>query len=344
MTKTLPACFLVCCFLSCTFTTTTINTGPLFVNQNLVESNIRAVQPAENIELSIQTRNNRDSMLIVKLTVDPKIPNDSLNAAKAKLILTSFLTVLPNRDLISLSSCKIIFIKKEAGAVSTTREIGFICPITPDLTTQVANYKDSARVAIGYMDPQWTYVNPELKISLPLKAGWFYSSEENDSLVYYAIGTDINELPQYRTDTGRKVSFTTLRKLTPGDAYPVLQLVRNNSFFPVKSGGKIAYRGPAIYARLILNNFDSEDEYLQNLYELYFSKKLPKDEIHFYPFGNANFRGHQFEHADKNGKSIYYLSLLKRFRKVSLVLNLQYSNKYELEGIKQELSDLKINE
>lgn len=341
MTKTLPACFLVCCFLSCTFTTT--NTGPLFVNQHLVESNIQAVQPAEKIELSVQTRNNRDSMLIVKLTVDPKIPDDSLNAAKAKEILSSFLTILPNRDLISLSSCKIIFIKKEGGSITTTRETGFICPITPDLTTHIANYKDSARAAIGYIDPTWTYINPELKLSLPLKAGWFYASEEHDSLVYYTIGSDINELPQYRTDTDRKVSFATLRNLAPGAAYPVLQLVKNHDPARETGKGKNEYQGPVITAGLNLNLFETEDNYLQELYLLFFSKTLEKKEIHSYTFGNLDFRGLEFTHPDKNGKTIYYLSLIKRFRKVSLLLNLQYSNNKELGEIKQELSDLKIN-
>ncbi len=89
---------------------------------------------------------------------------------------------------------------------------------------------------------------------------------------------------------------------------------------------------------------EKSDEHLQNLYELYFSKKLTKEEIHSYPFGNGNFRGHPFGHADKNVKTIYYLLLLKRFRKVSLILNLQYSNNDELEGIKQELSELNRNE
>ncbi len=147
----------------------------------------------------------RDSMLIVKLTVDPKIPDDSLNAARAKLILSSFLTVLPNQNLITLSSCKILFVKKEGSPVTKTQSIGFDCPITADLITRVANYKDSSRTTIGYISPEWNFFNYDLHLALPLKGNWFYASEEHDSLVYYAFGSDIRELPQYRTDPDRKV-------------------------------------------------------------------------------------------------------------------------------------------
>jgi len=310
MTKPL-FCFLVCCFLSCNFTVK--KTGQLFVNQQLIESNIRSVQTAEHIELSIQITNNRDSILIVSLTVDPKIPDDSLNAARAKLVLSSFITILPNQNLRSFSSCKIVFLKKEGSLVSKSKAIEYICPMTADLVTRVDNYKDSARVNIGYIDPNWTYINQDLNLSLPLKAGWLYVSEEQDSIRYYAIGSDINQLPQYRTDMDRKVTFLTLQNLHPGDAYPVLQLIKNKELLTVADKEKTEHRGPAIVAGLVLIHFDSEDEYMKNLFELYFKKKLPDNEIHSYHIGNADLRGHQFAHNDKYGQRVYYLSVIKRF-------------------------------
>jgi hypothetical protein len=339
MIKRLLACFLICCFLSCNFFT--MKTDQLFVNQELIEASILAVQPAKHIELRIETTNNRDSVLVVSLTVDPKIPDDSLNAARANLILSSFVAILPNQSLKSLTTCRIEFLKKEEAL--KIRTIVFICPMTADLAIQVDNYKDSSRAAIGYIDPGWTYINKDLNLSLSLKPDWFYASEENNAIVYYAIGSDINQLPQYRTDTDRKVTFLTLRKLTPGAAYTVLQLIKTKEPSTATHNGQNVYQGPAITAGLILNHFDSEDEYLKNLYALFFRKKLPENEIHSYRFGNASFRGEQFNHPDKNGKMIYYLSTIKRFRKVSLVLNMSYSNDKELEEVKHELSDLNIN-
>jgi len=265
MTKTLLVCFLVCCFLSCNFTVN--KTGQLFVNQQLIESNIRAVQPAEHIELSAQITNNRDSMLIVILTVDPKIPDDSLNAARAKLVLLSFIAILPSQNLRSFSSCKIVFLKKEGSFVSKSRAIEYICPMTVDLVTRADNYKDSARANIGYIDPNSTYINQDLNLSLPLKAGWLYVSEEQDSIRYYAIGSDINQLPQYRTDTDRKVTFLTLLNLHPGDAYPVLQLIKNKELLTVADKEKTEHRGH---------------------------------------IGNSDLRGHQFAHNDKYGQTVYY--------------------------------------
>ncbi|HMG68024.1 MAG TPA: hypothetical protein VK588_10065 [Chitinophagaceae bacterium] len=301
------------------------------------------MQPAEHIELSEQITNNRDSILIVSLTVDPKIPDDSLNATRAKLVLSSFITILPNQNLRSFSSCKIVFLKKEGSLVSKSRAIEYICPMTADLVNRVDNFKDSTRAAIGYIDPNWTYNNQDLNLSLPLKAGWYYASDEHDSLVYYAIGSDISQLPQYRTDTDRKVTFLTLQSLDPGSAYPVLQLSKSKELLTGSQNGKFAYKGQVISIGLTLNLFDSEDEYLKKLVELYFSKKLPDNEIHSYRFGNASFRGHQFAHQIKNGKMVYNLTAIKRFPKVSLMLNLMYLNDKELEEIKNELSGLKIN-
>jgi hypothetical protein len=317
--------------------------GELFVNQKLIESNIRAVQPAEKIQMGMQTENGRDSMLIVKLTVDPKIPDDSLNAARAKLILASFLTVMPNQDLISLKSCKILFVKKEGSSVSNTKSIWFVCPITPDLITRVANYKDSSRITIGYISPDWNYFNYDLHIALPLKGDWFYVSEEHDTLVYYPFGSDINELPQYRTDPDRKVSYRGLQDLNPGASYQVLLLSKSNEHLTTMEKMQTDYHGPSIYAGLIINIFESEDEYLKNLYELYFNKKLLESKIHSYNYGNAVFRGLQFEHAAKNGDMVHYLSAVKRFSKVSLVLNVRYTNAKELEEINQLLSTMKID-
>jgi hypothetical protein len=84
--------------------------GQVLVNQPLIESNIQAVQPAENIYISIQTTNDHDSILIVKLKVSPKTPVNSLNAAQAKLVIASFITILPSmRDY---RAYKVIFLKK----------------------------------------------------------------------------------------------------------------------------------------------------------------------------------------------------------------------------------------
>jgi hypothetical protein len=313
------------------------------VNQELIESKIRDIQPAEQIELGIQTTNGRDSVLIVKITVDNKIPDEKLNSDKANLVLESFFPVLQNQDWKSLSTCKIFFIKKDGGLVSTTKSIGFVCPINAEFASRLSNFKDSSKTTIGYIDPSWNYINKDLNLSLPLKAGWHYASEEHDSILYYTVGTDVNELPQYRTDSDRKVTFATLRDLRPGDAYQVFLLHKNID--PFSQGGKSRnnFMGPSIFAGLTMNLFNSEDEYIKNLYELLFSKKLEEDQIRTYRFGNLSFRGYLFSNVGQDGKMIYSLSLVKRFRKVSLVMNLKYSDKEELQEINQALSGMKIN-
>jgi hypothetical protein len=341
MTKRLLACCFFIFLLSCKFTFK--KSGQLFVNQQLIETSIQSVQPVEQIELSVQTTNNHDSVLIVSLTVDPKIPDDSLDASKAKMVLGSFITILPAQDLKSFTNCKIVFIKKEGTVISKSRSIAYTCPMTPDLVSRVNNYKDSARTTVGYIDPHWNYINQDLNLLLPLKPGWLYASKENDSIVYYDIGSDINQLPQYRTDTDRRVTYLTLRNLDPGGAYPVLQLNKNKELL-TRADGKTEFLGPTIMAGLVLNPFLSEDEYINALFELFFKKKLSYAEIHSYSFGNASFRGHQFIQNDKNGKMINYLSVIRRFGKVSLVMNLKYSNNKELEEIKNELSGLQINQ
>jgi len=337
MARPLPICIFVCCFFSCRFTTE--NSGQLFVNQRLIESKIQSVQPAAHIDLSVQTTNGHDSILIVKLTVDPKIPNDSLNLNLAKQILASFLTILPN--MTTFTACKILFTKQESSFESKT--FGFICLITPELVTRLATIKDSTRTSRGYVDPHWNYINPDLNLSLSLQSDWYYNSDENDSMVFYSIGSDINQLPQYRTETDRKVTFQTLSELDPGVAFPVLQISKNDKLLTVIRNGKVDYHGPLITVGLVMNMFDSEDEYLKNLYELAYSKKLSAEEIRTFHFGNADFRGHQFRHEIKNGQMANYLFVIKRFRKVTLVLNLIYSNDKEFEEIRHELSGLKIN-
>jgi hypothetical protein len=83
MTKPLLACLLIGCLTSCTFTTE--NKSQLFVNQDLLEREIRSVQPAKDIGMSVLYTNGRDPMLIVTLEVDPKIPDDSLNESRQNL-------------------------------------------------------------------------------------------------------------------------------------------------------------------------------------------------------------------------------------------------------------------
>ena len=332
MTKSLLACCFSICLLSCNFTLQ--KTGQLFVNQQLIVSNILRGAKAGNleIELSVQTTNNHDSILIISLTVNPKIPDDSLNLSKAKMVLGSFITILPAQDLKSFTTCKIVFIKKEGTVVSNSKSVEYICSMTPEFISQVDNYKDSSRTAIGYIDPHWTYINQDLNLSLPLKSGWLYASEENDSIVFYDIGSDINQLPQYRTDTDRKVTFLTLQNQNPGEAYQVLQLCKSKEAMKSAQKGKFDYSGPVIFVGMNWNHFDSDDEYVKILFESFYKKNMPEKEIHSYRFGNAEFRGHRFGSQTKNGKKIYNLTAIKRFRKVSLVLNLIYSNDQELRG------------
>ena len=341
MTKQLLACFLISCLLSCNFTFK--KSGQLFVNQQLIVSNINEVQPAREIELSVQTTNNHDSVLIVSLTVDPKIPDDSLSLSKSKMVLGSFITILPAQDLKSFTTCKIVFIKKEGAVISNSRSIEYICSMTPELVSQVDNYKDSARAAIGYIDPHWTYINQDVNLSLPLKPSWLYASEENDSIVYYDIGSDINQLPQYRTDTDRKVTFLTLQNLGPGGAYPVLQICKSKASLTGSQNGKFDYKDPVIFVGLALNHFDSEDDFIKLIYGLFYKKKMSENDIRSYRFGNADFRGFQFKREMENSKTVYNLAAIKKFRKVSLVLNLIYSNDQELNDIKNELGSLNIN-
>jgi hypothetical protein len=340
MAKILLACLFIASFTSCSITSE--NKGQIFVNQQLIESSIQSVQPADQIALSIQTTNNRDSTLIVRLTVDPKIPDDNLNSSRAKEVMSSFITILPN--LKTFTFCKIIFIKKNGSVISTSRSREFLFHMTPELATRVANYKDSARASIGYIDPNWTYINKDLNLSLKLKNDWYYVSEENDSLVYYSIGSDVNQLPQYRTDEDRKVTFRTLSNLDPGNAYPIFRISKDK-MLPIGIQGRVnGHPGPAIFAGLVNNLFLSEDEYLKNVYELLLSRKFTEKEIHSFVFGNATFRGHQLMNTMKDGSRNYNLTVIKRFRSVTLLLSIHYSNEKELEEIKHELSDLKINQ
>ena len=72
-------------------------------------------------------------------------------------------------------------------------------------------------------------------------------------------------------------------------------------------------------------------------------KKMSENDIRSYRFGNADFRGFKFKREMKNSKTVYNLAAIKQFRKVSLVLNLIYSNDQELNDIKNELGGLNIN-
>jgi hypothetical protein len=183
-----------------------------------------------------------------------------------------------------------------------------------------------------------------LNLTIPLKTGWQYVSGEIGSIVYYEVGSDANQLPLYRTDPERKISLVTLQRLNPLSSYTVFQLVKKNDPLTQTENGYNNPAGPSIFAGLVLNRFDSEDDYFRNLYELPVSKKPGKDEIQTYRFGNVSFRGHLFTKQDKNGKLHYGLSLIKQFRKVSLVMNLKYSSKQELMEINNALSGMKINE
>ena len=298
------------------------------------------MQTAQQIELGIRTSNDHDSTLIVRLTVDPKIPDDSLNADRANEIINSFITLLPN--LKSFTACRVIFIRKTGSVVTTTRTIEFLCPITPEVLTRVANYKDSTKVSLGYIDSSWNYINKDLKLSVKLKNDWFYVSRENDSLVYYPIGSDVSQLPQYRTDEDRRVPFQTLLKQFPTNPYPVFWISKNK-MLPMGVGkGKDAYQGPTILAGLIKYPQGSEDEYLKDVYQILLSQKLTDAEIHSFFFGNASFRGTQPTKTQRYGTEFYNLTVIRQFRSVGLLLTIYYSNEKELKEIKSELSDLKI--
>src|ERR1700733_14537423 len=172
MTKTLAASLLTLAFVSCTFTTT--RQGHAFVNETLMKSQIQTVQPAKNIEMGVQIKDGRDSMIIINLEVDPKMPDDSLSEFRAKQVLGSIITTIS--DLQAYSSCKIIFTKKSGSAGNTTKSIFYQYPITPELLTRLKNYKDSTKITEGYIYNGWVYNNGDLELSIPLINGWFYPS------------------------------------------------------------------------------------------------------------------------------------------------------------------------
>jgi hypothetical protein len=207
----------------------------------------------------------------------------------------------------------------------------------------VVNFKDSTRASLGYIDTSWTYINRDLHLSLPLKKDWYYISEEQDSLLYYAIGSDVNQIPLYRTDTNRKVSFKTLSSMAPGQARSLLRIGKYNALSPTMQKGKFDIRGALFSIGLVMNRFNSEDEYLNDIIELLHSKKLVTKEIRSYRFGNADFRGLQFSETLKNGITRRQLAVVKQFKSVSLVLGMNFSNEKEFEEIKQALSSLEID-
>jgi hypothetical protein len=336
MNKRLLICGVILCLLSCNFTRE--QHGQVLVNQQLIESNIQAVQPAENIDISIQTTNNHDSILIVKLKVSPKTPKDSLNGEQAKRVIASFITILPSMQ--TYTAYKVIFLKKD-GAIST-RSIEYLFPVTAELASRVTDYKDSTKTSMGYMAPGWTYMNKDLDFSVALNPGWYFVSDENDSTVFYPIGSDLNQLPQYRLDSDRKVTYLTLSHLDLGSDHTVLSISKKDSVLKKSAKGLPIYGGPIVTFGLVMNLFHTEDEYLQNLNETFNNKKLPSGQIKTYHFGNADFRGYQFTNPDGNGKMVHFLMVIKQFRRVTLIVRIIYSNAKEFEDVKQELSGVKI--
>ena len=338
MTKTLTVSSLILAFVSCTYTTT--KQGHAFVNETLMESQIQAVQPAKNIEMGVQITDGRDSTIIIKLEVDSKIPDDSLNEFRAKQVLGSIITTIS--DLQSYSSCKIIFVKKSGSAVNTTKSKFFLCPITPALLTNLKNYKDSTKTTEGYIYKGWVYNNSDLELSMPLINGWFYPSQEMGSVVFYTIGSDdVNQLPQYYTDPDKKISFKGLYALGPGETHTIFHICKYKE--KTLSGNAIdSIFCPAMEVGLVINRFASEDEYMKTVEQILLSKKLPANKIHSFPFGDIIFRGIQEGVVQKSGKTIHQLWLMKQFRRVSLVINLIYQNDKELAEMMQVLNKIKI--
>ena len=338
MTKPLTASFLILAFVSCTFTTT--RQGHAFVNETLMESQIQTVQPAKNIEMGVQITDGRDSMIIINLEVDSKIPDDSLNEFRAKQVLGSIITTIS--DLQSYSSCKIIFSKKSGSSVSTTKSIFYQYPITPALLTNLKNYKDSTKTTEGYIYKGWVYNNGDLELSMPLINGWFYPSEEMGSVVFYTIGSDdVNQLPQYYTDPEKKVSFKALYALSPGETHTIFHICKYKE--KILAGKAIdSIFCPAMEVGLVINRFASEDEYMKAVEQIVLSKELPANRIHSFPLGDIVFRGIQKGIVLKSGKTIHQLWMMKQFRRVSLVINMIYLNDKELEEMMQTLNKIKI--
>ncbi|HET6999804.1 MAG TPA: hypothetical protein VFI33_00760 [Puia sp.] len=338
MTKTLTASFLILAIVSCTFTTT--RQGHEFVNAALLKSQILAVQPAKNIEMGVQIKDGRDSIIVINLEVDSKIPNDSLNEFRARLVLGSIITTISN--LQSYSSCKINFIKKPGSAGSTTQLLAYQCPITPALLTNLKNYKDSTKTTEGYIYKGWVYNNGDLQLSMPLINGWYYLSQELGTVIFYTIGSDdVNQLPQYYTDPDKKISFKGLDALGPGETHSIFNICKYKE--KISSGKGIdSIFCPAMEFGLVINRFDSEDEYMKVVGQIMLSKELPANKIHSYTFGDIGFRGFQHDFIMKSGQTIHLLWLMKQFRRVSLVINLVYLHDKELEEMKQALNKIKI--
>jgi hypothetical protein len=327
MTKTLIALFLILAFVSCTFTTT--RQGHAFVNETLMESQIQTVQPAKNIEMGVQITDGRDSMIIIKLEVDLKIPDDSLSEFRAKQVLGSIITTIS--DLQSYSSCKIIFIKKTGSDVNTTKSIFYQYLITPALLTNLKNYKDSTKTTEGYIYKGWVYNNGDLELSIPLINGWYYTSQEMGSVVFYTIGSDdVNQLPQYYTDPDKKISYKGLYALGPGETHTIFHICKYKQKILSGKANDSSFC-PAMEAGLLINRFASEDEYMKAVQQILLSKELPANRIHSFPLGDIVFRGIQEGVVLKSGKTIHQLWLMKQFRHVSLVINMIYLNDKELD-------------
>jgi hypothetical protein len=195
---------------------------------------------------------------------------------------------------------------------------------------------------MGFMSPGWTYMNKDLNFSVALNPGWYFVSDENDSTVFYPIGSDLNQFPQYRLDSDRKVTYLTLSHLYPGSDYTVLSISKKDSVLKRSAKGLPVYDGPIVTFGLVMNLFHSEDEYLENLNVILYNKKLSSSQIKTYRFGNTDFRGYQFSNPDGNGKSIHFLMVIKQFRRVTMIVRIIYSSTKEFEDVTQELSGVKM--
>ena len=127
----------------------------------------------------------------------------------------------------------------------------------------------------------------------------------------------------------------------PGQTHTIFHICKYKE--KILSGkANVSFFCPAMELGLVINRFASEDEYIQAVGKMVFSKEIPAAKIHSFTCGDILFRGMQEAFVMKSGKTIHQLWMMKQFRRVSLVINMIYLNDKELEEMMQTLNKIKI--
>jgi hypothetical protein len=204
-----------------------------------------------------------------------------------------------------------------------------------------SNCDDTAKYSLGKMNLNWSYTNPQLKITYQFQKGWYFISSLDSDPEFIPVGSDINKIPSYCFLESKR-TIRIFKKSRIGQAETIFATSQRKNFKIGDRMQPIPEQESAVFFGLAYAAVKPENEYLLTVYKTLTGSDLEENEIKDCKIGNTTFKAYTLTRKLPDGSMLHRLAGVKNMGCVNLVFSIIYITDEELAGIKKGLDSFKV--